>query len=134
MSLFQWKDEYLVGQVEIDGQHKRLFQLADQMHAAMTAGKGKDILSKTLSDLVDYTKRHFADEERLMQKCNYPDYPHHKEIHDKLTAKVVAFQKEFSAGHTAMSIQLMQFLKDWLQHHIGETDRKVAAYIRQHAA
>jgi hemerythrin len=134
MSLFQWKEDYLVGQPEIDTQHKKLFQLADQLHAAMTAGKGKDVLTKTLGDLVDYTKRHFAAEEKLMQKANYPEYLQHKAYHDKLTAQVVQFQTEFAAGKSVVTIQLLQFLKDWLQHHIGETDRKIAAFLSQQAA
>ena len=134
MSLFQWKEDYLVGQPEIDTQHKKLFQLADQLHAAMTAGKGKDVLLKTLGDLIDYTKRHFAAEEKLMQKANYPEYPAHKVFHDKLTAQVVQFQTEFAAGKSSVTIQLLQFLKDWLQHHIGETDRKIAVFLSQRAA
>ena len=134
MSLFQWKEEYLVGQADIDRQHKHLFQLADQLHSAMTTGKGNAVIGKTLAELIDYTKHHFAAEEKLMQKSHYPDYAAHKAVHDKLTAQVVGFQTEFAAGRSSMSIQLLQFLKDWLQHHIGETDRKVAAHLSQQAA
>ena len=134
MSLFQWKDEYIVGQFEIDSQHKRLFELADQLHAAMTTGKGKEVLNKTLGDLIDYTKRHFAAEEKLMQTFKYPDYLAHKALHDKLTAQVVEFQKEFVSGKAPVTIQLLQFLKDWLKHHIGETDRKIAIFLNKHAA
>ena len=55
MSLFQWKDEYSVDHSEIDMQHKRLFQLAGELHAAMTAGKANAALSKTLNDLIAYS-------------------------------------------------------------------------------
>lgn len=74
MSIFQWKEEFSVDHAEIDTQHKRLFQLAGDLHAAMTEGKGKEALSKTLSNLIDYTKHHFACEERLMQLHDYPDF------------------------------------------------------------
>jgi hemerythrin len=130
MSIFQWKEEYSVDHSEIDTQHKRLFQLAGNLHAAMTEGKGKDALSKTLNDLIEYTKHHFACEERLMQLHHYPDYAAHKAFHDDLTARVLEFQKSFDAGRTAMSVELLQFLKDWLGHHIGETDKKVATYLK----
>lgn len=134
MSIFQWKDEYSVGHPEIDAQHKRLFQFADELHSAMASGKGKDVLSATLAKLINYTKVHFATEERLMQQYSYPDYAGHKQAHDKLTGQVVAFQKEFEASRSSMTIQLMQFLKDWLVHHIGETDKKIAAFLKQKAA
>ena len=58
----------------------------------------------------------------------------HKALHDELTARVVEFQAKFAAGRSAMSIDVLQFLKEWLTHHIGETDRKVSAYLRTKAA
>jgi hemerythrin len=134
MSMFQWKQEYSVGYPEIDKQHQKLFQLADELHAAMTGGKGKAVLGKTLGNLISYTKVHFANEEGLMQRHGYPDYPKHKALHDALTAKVVAFQKDFEANHTGMTVDLLQFLKDWLAHHIGQTDQKVATYFKSKAA
>jgi len=134
MSLFQWNDSYSVGHQEIDAQHKRLFQFAEELHLAMAGGKGKQMLSQTLANLVNYTKSHFASEEGLMKKYNYPDYPAHKAEHDKLTAKVVAFQNDFNAGRSMLSVDLMQFLKTWLAQHIGQIDHKVATYIREKAA
>jgi hemerythrin len=134
MSIFQWKEEYSVDHSEIDTQHKRLFQLADELHSAMTMGKGSAVLSKTLNDLIEYTKHHFACEERLMQLHHYPDYPAHKVFHDDLTARVMEFQKEFAAGRSAITVDLFQFLKDWLAHHIGETDRKVSTFLKTEAA
>jgi len=134
MNLFQWNESYRVGHQEIDAQHKRLFQLAEELHTAMAAGKGKQMLSQTLANLISYTKSHFASEERLMQRYAYPDYAAHKIEHDQLTNKVIAFQNDFNAGRTMLSLDLMQFLKNWLGHHIGQIDQKVAAYIREKAA
>ncbi|HTS50970.1 MAG TPA: bacteriohemerythrin [Bryobacteraceae bacterium] len=134
MSLFQWDESYSVGHSEIDTQHKRLFQLAEEMHAAMAAGKGKQMLSQTLTNLINYTKGHFSSEERLMKRYNYPEYPQHKVEHDKLTAQVLAFQSDFNAGRAMLSIDLMLFIKNWLTHHIGQIDKKVASYIKGKAA
>jgi len=134
MNIFQWKEEYSVDHAEIDTQHKRLFQLAGDLHSAMTEGKGKAALSTTLNSLIEYTKHHFACEEKLMQKHHYPDYAAHKAFHDDLTARVLEFEKSFTAGKTLMTVELFQFLKDWLSHHIGETDRKVSEYLKTKAA
>jgi hemerythrin len=104
------------------------------MYSAMIDGKGKYVLGKTLTNLIDYTKGHFAAEERLMQTHNYPDYPRHKAAHDALTARVVGFQKDFEANHAVLTAGVLQFLNNWLSHHIGETDRKIAAYLKSRAA
>jgi len=129
MSLFAWKSEFDVGHSEIDSQHKRLFEIAAELHAAMLAGKGHAALDRILSSLIAYTKLHFATEEGLMQKHHYPDYSHHKAEHDSLTGQVLAFQKEFQSGQKTITIDLMKFLSGWLTHHIGGTDRKIAAFL-----
>lgn len=134
MSLFQWNEAYSVGDVEIDSQHRMLFQYADKLHAAMSAGKAKDILSQTLSDLIAYTKRHFAAEEKLMLTHQYPAYPQHKAEHDALTQKVVQLQNDYAAGRVTLTVELLHFLKDWLRHHIGEIDKKVGNYLQQQAS
>jgi hemerythrin-like metal-binding protein len=131
MSLFQWSETYSVGYPDIDSQHKRLFQLAEQLHAAMTAGKGKQCVSTTLANLIAYTKRHFADEEILMQSHRYPFYQQHKAEHQALTEKVVQFQQSFEAGRATVTMELLNFLSNWLTHHIGAVDKKVGAYLTE---
>jgi len=131
MSLFQWSEAYSVGHPDIDSQHKRLFQLAEQLHAAMTAGKAKQVLSTTLNNLIIYTKRHFGDEEMLMDRHRYPLYRQHKAEHQALTEKVMQFQKSFEADKATISVELMQFLSNWLTHHIGSSDKKVGEYLKQ---
>ena len=134
MSMFEWKPVYSVDHSEIDGQHKHLFQLADELGDALAGGKSKAAMGTILASLIDYTQRHFASEERLMQMHQYPEYAAHKKLHDDLTARVVEFQKNFVAGRTSMSVDLLHFLKDWLSHHIGESDKKIAAYLKAKAA
>ena len=131
MGLFQWSEAYSVGYPDIDSQHKRLFQLADQLHAAMAAGKGKQCLSTTLGNLITYTKRHFAGEEMLMQSHRYPFFQQHKAEHRVLTDKVIQFQKAFEAGRAAVTMELLQFLRDWLTHHIGTVDKRVGEHLTQ---
>ena len=134
MSLFVWKNEFNLGHAEIDSQHKKLFQIADQLHAAMLAGQGREMLDKILSNLVDYTKLHFSTEEGLMQKHRYPEYLQHKAEHEKLTQQVVAFHQDFVAARKTVTIDLMRFLSNWLTHHIAGTDRKIAVFLKGKSA
>ncbi len=132
--MFEWKSEYSVGHDEIDAQHHRLFELANHLHTAMTLGQGKAAMSRTLADLVTYTQMHFATEEGLMRKHQYPGYAQHKADHDTLTAQVLGLQQDFEAGRGGLTVGLLQFLKDWLQHHIAGTDRKIAEFLKTKAA
>jgi hemerythrin len=134
MSMFAWKNEYSIGYSEIDAQHKSLFALANDLHSAMTLGKGEAAMSETLGNVIEYIKIHFASEERLMRTNQYPEYADHKAAHDALTAQVVALEKDFEDGRGGITVGLLQFLKDWHHHHIGGTDRKIADFLKTKAA
>ena len=131
--MFEWKPEYSVKIASIDGQHQNLFRMGEELYAAMSAGQGKAVLSKTLDRLVQYTKVHFAHEERLMRAHGYPGLEAHLVEHRALTQKVAAFQSEFENGKALMTVQLLNFLKDWLQHHIAESDQKYAPFLKERA-
>lgn len=129
--MFTWKPEYSVHIGTIDAQHQSLLAIGDELHVAMTTGQGQAKMGKILNRLIQYTASHFAHEERLMQKHGYPDFAAHKAEHDTLVAKVTKFEADFKAGHIGMSIEVLEFLKDWLVGHIQGSDRKYVACLTQ---
>lgn len=131
MSLFRWDESYSVGYLAIDAQHKRWFQLAQDLHSSVVTGKSKATLGKALSSFIAYTGAHFAAEERLMLTHAYPDYAQHKLEHEELTDKLVQFQQEFQAGRTTVTLELLRFLRVWLGEHISVVDSTVGDYLNQ---
>jgi hemerythrin len=132
--MFEWKQEYRVEIPEVDAQHQRLFALAEELHVARSQGKSKLILEQALRRLITYTKVHFAAEEKLMQSYGYAASAAHKREHDKLADQVVEFQNRFRQQDVCLGLDLMQFLKNWLEAHIKGSDQKYAAHIRSRAA
>ncbi|MGA3028569.1 MAG: bacteriohemerythrin [Bryobacteraceae bacterium] len=131
MALFTWSPEYSVGNDLIDAEHRTLFEMADRLHGAMLSGGGKNVLRSLFVQLADYTRTHFAHEEALMAKHAYPQLPAHAEIHRQLIAKLSKLQDDLNGGKLTVTMDTMQFLRDWLQHHIGKTDRLVASHVRE---
>jgi hemerythrin len=129
--MFEWKAEYSVGIASIDAQHQKLFAIARALYEAMSAGRGKSALALILDRLVQYTAMHFAHEERLMRVYDYPNFLKHKAQHDALTKQVLAFQKDFESGKVSMTVQLLQFLKEWLENHIRVSDFEYAPCLKQ---
>ena len=128
--MFEWRNEFSVEIGSVDAQHKMLFQIAGELYAAMESGQSKAAMARLLDRLVQYTKVHFAHEERLMKMHGYKDFAAHKAEHDALTAQVMKFQQDFEEGKVSMSVQLLQFLRSWLETHIRGTDRKYSPYLR----
>src|SRR5512145_1470410 len=130
MPLLNWTTDLSVGVNEIDDQHKQLIGFMNSLHDSMKAGQAKQALDKTLQELADYTVYHFQAEEKYMQKFRYPGYPAHKMKHDAFVRKVTDFQKDYQAGKLGLSIDLMNFLKDWVTTHIRETDKQYSETFR----
>ena len=123
MSLLQWDARYSVGIPAMDLQHRKLVELINILHDAMTGGKGNEVIGAVLDELVRYTKVHFSAEERLMRSGSYPELPAHRDEHALLTKIALDLQQQHHAGAAILSVKASHFLKDWLTHHILASDR-----------
>ena len=68
MATITWSDNLSVNIKEIDTEHKKLINMINELHSAMGSGKGREAMERSLPGLVDYTKTHFAYEEKLFQQ------------------------------------------------------------------
>lgn len=120
----KWSDDLSVGVDEINAQHQRLIELINTLHDAMIAKQGKTAVSGIIDELAAYTVTHFKTEERYMEQFHYPGYLSHKREHESFVEKVGSFQNDFNAGKLGLSIEIMNFLRDWVSNHIKGTDKK----------
>jgi hemerythrin len=127
LAILNWSNEYSVEVLSIDKEHKTLFAMLNELHDAMKAGKGSAVVPVILKRLVVYTREHFAHEEKLMSRARYPDIVRHKAEHDQLTGEVVKTVQDFEDGKTVLSIDLLEFLRSWLQEHIVGWDKKYSS-------
>lgn len=63
-----WDNNLATGIVNIDNQHKELFDRINKLLIAMKEGKGKDEVIGTLNFLEDYVIKHFTEEEEIQKK------------------------------------------------------------------
>jgi len=116
---------------EIDAQHKRLVEMVNEFHRAMRTGAAADVMKKLLRELISYTANHFALEEKYMKKYNFSGYNEHKQAHEKLVAQVLELQKTVESGKSVITIDVMNFLKDWLINHIKGMDKKYGEHFNK---
>lgn len=130
MPLMQWNDRMSVGVSVLDADHKKLVSMVNDLYDAIQAGKGKEKVGPVLDGLIDYTKAHFAREEQYFAQTGYPDSPAHKKEHTELTRQVADVQSKYKAGATStLSLEVMNFLKNWLINHIQGSDKKYTAHL-----
>jgi len=131
MEIIRWIDNYSVNILEIDNQHKRLVTLLNNLYAAMSVGEGKNILSGIIDELSEYTSTHFRTEEVKMRMLDYPEFVQHKKEHEMFIQKVGAFRADFNKGNAKVTIEVVNFLRDWLLNHIQEVDARLGKYLVQ---
>lgn len=131
MSVLNWSEQYSVKVKALDNQHKRLFDLINKLDAHMRKGRGKEVLGNVLGELVDYTKVHFAEEEKILRETGYPEYNEHKAVHAKVTERVNAIFRQYQQGNGAhLSIETMNYLHNWITKHILGTDHKYVPHLK----
>jgi methyl-accepting chemotaxis protein len=121
-----WSDALATGQPLIDNQHKELFHRVRMLHHALSSDSGSIAVAGTLDFLADYTRRHFAEEEEMLAKADYPELEPHKKLHKALLEKVDGLRHKLAAGDRLDPGEVARFLSSWLTDHIGKVDK---AYI-----
>jgi hemerythrin len=131
MPLIQWTSILSVNVAEIDQQHQKLIALINNLNDAMKKGRGKESLAEIIDELSNYAVNHFAFEEKYFDKFGYPAATGHKLEHTDFVKKVSEFKKGFDGGRLALTIEVMAFLKDWLQNHIQGIDKKYSSFFNE---
>ena len=127
-----WDDSLLLGNMLVDMQHQKLFELASDLVASCELGNSTEKLQDTLLFLANYAIKHFTDEEALQIEYNYPDYETHKQIHDDFKTTIGNLVQKFkeSGSSSDLSNDVSKILVRWLLDHIKNEDKKIGEYIR----
>src|SRR6266511_2616942 len=110
MPLLTWDSKYSVKVKQFDAQHRKLFDLLNDLHDGMKAGQGRSMIGDVVAALIEYTASHFATEERIMKDNAYPEYEQHKKEHTELITKVHTLQQQFMSGNAPLTQEIMNFL------------------------
>ena len=129
---FSVTSDLITGNDMIDSQHRQLFGAINDFQAANSSGQGKERVNATMKFLVEYTAKHFGDEEALQQKSGYPDQVNHKKLHEEFKSLVndLSKQQQQDSASTMILTKLSNSLGNWFINHIMREDKRVAAHVR----
>lgn len=132
MTAIVWRRQLSVGQPAIDEDHKHLIQYLNDLGSALDAPQYHPArVAKILVKLLEYTKEHFAREEKLMRLANYPRIEDHIHQHRIGVFKISELSKEFATSPTReCGHHIYAFTADWLVHHIIMEDTQLTPYVR----
>ncbi len=132
MEYIKWlADKYTVHVQKFDLQHQKLVEITNEVFNAKMNNAGKGIILNILTQLNEYTKGHFLEEETLLKENQYPALEIHKNEHAIFIAKVNGFIQEFHADNLSLNQEMLEFLKNWLIDHIMQTDKEYGAFLNE---
>jgi len=121
------------GVEEIDREHRELHRLIQLLRDTIRTGNRgpvqRKIVRTVLNQVSAFTRRHFAEEERLMLLANYPDYPSHKKEHELFVERIQNLQRCLREDRVAISSETVSALDNWLIYHVEGTDRQYVPYL-----
>ncbi|MDR1555282.1 MAG: bacteriohemerythrin [Campylobacteraceae bacterium] len=127
IAYWNWDSSYELGIDVIDRQHKRIVRYINDLHDVLKTND-KDKIASTIEGITDYTVSHFAYEESLMERANYPLLEENKQIHESFIKTVEKYKWSFREGRDIAG-QLMAELQIWLTYHILNEDKDYAQSI-----
>ena len=129
--MVEWNNKYATGIELIDGQHRELIQLTNELYAACLQGDGmaREVFRDALRRVVDYTRYHFAVEEALLERIGFPVLVCHRKQHETLIKEVLEAVKDYEGGRKFVPNVFVRTLKDWVLTHIALADKAYASYI-----
>ena len=131
MPLMSWTSHLSVHVQAIDEDHQRLIEMANRLYDAMLARNEGEILHSLFADLADYTETHFHREESFFETTAYPLTELHKQEHARMIEWVQQARGRLEQKEPgALPAELLEYFKNWLFHHIGAIDKKMAPYLR----
>jgi len=131
MELVTWDKSYETGHPVVDGQHKKLFSMINQLHQGIEENHTKLVMADIMEKLSDYVATHFKTEEEIMLSNHFPNFDQHKKQHEELKEQAIKLIKLFNLGKVDLSATIAKFLSDWLKDHILENDLKMISWLKE---
>ena len=125
---FIWSDLYSLDNKELDGEHRKLISIYNEMVEYMEMEKPTDELARLLSELTDYSLIHFNNEDNYMKQIKYPLYTKHISYHRQYIYKVAMFNVELMSPTPPDPGKILRFINQWWKVHILKHDKLFEEY------
>ncbi|PIW28988.1 MAG: hypothetical protein COW30_06125 [Rhodospirillales bacterium CG15_BIG_FIL_POST_REV_8_21_14_020_66_15] len=128
---FEWLPEYETGIRVIDNDHRGLFELARILDDFAASGERGEELGQLIDRLIRYADEHFAREERFMAAAGFPHFDEHTAEHRRATEVIYGIRDVYLSVPDDLDIEKVAvFFRDWLKHHILDSDKQYVPFVR----
>lgn len=129
--MYEMKKEYFTNIPLIDEEHAQLFAYANQIYELLQndfIADKYDNIRDLLQKLMDYAKKHFADEEAYMESIQYKKIFTQKMQHQAFVDELEKYDLEEIDQMENQEVvigKMLTFVTDWLVEHILYLDTQI---------
>lgn len=122
-------DTFRTGIPLIDKEHKILFDIIGKVHSTIQTRLVHDkfdAIMNILNELKEYTRIHFADEEKYMREIGYEGLEQQEALHQSFIDKLNELDlDDVDENQEAYLYDFLDFLQKWLVNHILKVDKLI---------
>ena len=130
MASMEWNNCHSVGVRQFDDEHKQLFDVANDLHKAISAGIDNTALILILDKADSIKAYHFKHEEDAFDATGYPNARTHRGLHKVARKMFASLRAEIvRAGSSHHAEELLLLLKGWFLLHIETEDKRYGDFL-----
>ena len=130
MARFDFSDGMLLGLDLIDSQHRKLFDLINELAASSVSNTDHLETHEALLGMSEYLFEHFKTEENYMREFDYSGYESHRQKHAEFVQKTLEFHEKFRDGKIDLENEILRYLVLWFIDHVKGEDQKFVELFR----
>jgi hemerythrin-like metal-binding protein len=125
----EWNEKFGTGNGQIDAQHRRLFDMLNNLERRINEGEAPSKMVDVFDDLADYIKEHFCFEEECMEFCACSASAINKMEHLQFLRKLCASLEDLKLQKPTLKVfeSLHAELSKWICSHVCRIDRALRA-------
>lgn len=117
----EWKTEFEIGIPSADYEHRKLVELANELHEQARTAVSPEVAAAALARIAKHFTAHFSVEEEAMQAIEAADLASHRRDHQDLLTRIDAMLEQLARGE-AMTEALAEEMELWLVRHFHSWD------------
>jgi hemerythrin len=127
-----WTPQIATNVDSVDEQHKIIINEINHLLDLMKEGKARSEIGKVVEFLDDYTKTHFADEEKIMAQHNCDIAEVNKQQHKVFLDKIAKFKDQVADKNSSalLTLNIQKELMDWFINHITKIDMQLKNCVK----
>lgn len=125
-----WDDRrHTLGIASMDSQHRGLMDMINALAEAVAHDCDCEQARRHMANIIRFTEEHFAHEEDLMRRHDFPGREKHAAEHKEALRQAATMMEALKPDDIGRAMLVTAFLTDCAENHILHEDKALALYL-----